>query len=83
MSIERDALHRFQDRTPHIRPLLDEIPMEGESKWPALVLKWLDDHVLRTSIDRKLSRAELKRVGFGVLKALEVIHESGYVHTGE
>ncbi|KAF2163451.1 hypothetical protein M409DRAFT_68403 [Zasmidium cellare ATCC 36951] len=78
---ERTALLRFQDRTPHIRPLLDEVQLENGSKWPALVLKWLEDDTLRTSARGPVTRSESKRVGAGVLKALQVIHDDGYVHT--
>ncbi|KAK2784845.1 hypothetical protein FQN53_008238, partial [Emmonsiellopsis sp. PD_33] len=44
LETERDVLHRFQTRTPYIRPLLDEIIDPSDP--PAIVLRHLDDHLL-------------------------------------
>lgn len=69
-------LKRFKGNR-HIRPLLDEI-----EEPPALVLKFLHDNLLSASNTRRLERSELRFVARGVLEALNVIHEAGYVHTG-
>jgi len=76
---ERDVLKRFQARAPSLRPLIDEI--EDPSDPRALVLKYLDDDVLRASAARKLTRPEVKFVIRNVLEALKVLHEDGYIHT--
>ncbi|KAF3482623.1 serine/threonine protein kinase [Arthroderma uncinatum] len=76
---ERDVLHRFQGRTPFLRPLVDE--MDDQSGTPIIALKYLDDQLLNTSIRKTLNRRELKYVSRCVLEALSVIHEDGYVHT--
>jgi hypothetical protein len=78
---ERDVLKRFQHRTTHLRPLIDEI-IEPPSP-TAIVLKHLDDHLLNASIKQTLNRKELKYVVECVLKALKVLHEDNYVHTGQ
>lgn len=72
---EREMLKRFKGNR-HIRPLLDEI-----EEPPALVLKFLHDNLLSASNTRRLERSELRFVARGVLEALNVIHEAGYVHT--
>jgi RIO-like serine/threonine protein kinase len=74
---ERDILVRFQQKTPRVRPLLDEVD-PGTSKH-ALVMKWLNEDLST----RKLAGAQLKFVAKGVLEALQVLHADGYVHTGE
>lgn len=74
---ERDVLRRFQSRTPHVRPLVDEIEDP-----PALVLKYLEDDALRGSNLKTLARYEVKFVARGVLEALSVLHGDGFVHTG-
>lgn len=78
---ERDMTVRFQERTSHIRPLIDEVELCNGKEWPALVLQWLDDDLLH-SCRQKLSRAELKRVSKGILLALDALHADGFVHTG-
>jgi len=77
---ERDILKRFQSRTSSLRPLIDEI--EDPSDPPALVLKHLDDDLLHASAAQRLTRLEIKYVAKMTLKALEGLHEDGYVHTG-
>lgn len=81
MANERDVLKRFQDRIPSLRPLVDEI--EEPSQPPTIVLKYLDDHLLNASINKPLNRKELKYISKRILQALLVLHEGGYVHTGE
>jgi serine/threonine protein kinase len=78
---ESALLKRFQYRTPNIRPIIDEV--EGTSELLAIVLKHLDDDMLRASNARRLRRKEVKYVAKGVLDALKVLHEGGYAHTGE
>ncbi|KAL1882427.1 hypothetical protein Plec18167_002843 [Paecilomyces lecythidis] len=76
---ERDVLRRFQNRTPYIRPLIDEI--EESSAPPTIVLKHLDDHLLSASAQRALNQREIRYVSKKVLEALSVLHDEGYVHT--
>lgn len=77
---ERDVLGRFQQHTPNLRPLIDEI--EEPSNPPTIVLKHLDDHLLNASIKKPLNRREIKYVSRHVLEALRVLHKDGFVHTG-
>ncbi|KAJ0417874.1 serine/threonine protein kinase [Aspergillus carlsbadensis] len=77
---ERDVLVRFQDRTPHLRRLLDEGVKDGLNA-PSIVLKYLDDDLLRASDRQRLTRSEVKYVAKGVLCALAVLHADGFVHT--
>jgi hypothetical protein len=78
---ERNALGRFRDRTPFIRPLIDEI--EDPSEPPAIVLRHLEDNLLRASVKESLNRKELKYISRRILQALRVLHEDSYVHTGK
>lgn len=77
---ERDVLRKFQDRTPHLRPLVDEItePLSP----PAIVLKHLEDDLWAASGSKKLSGREIRYVSKRILEALKVLHDDGYVHTG-
>jgi serine/threonine protein kinase len=77
---EASILKRYQDKTPFLRPLLDEIqdPLEPSS----IVLKYLDTDLLRESNKNRLSRPEIKQVAKNVLEALRVFHRDGLVHTG-
>ena len=78
--VERDALKMFQ-HCPHIRPMVDEV--DGPPAMPPLIaLRYLDSDVLTASIERKLSREELKYVTRRLLLALNTLHEKGYVHSG-
>lgn len=78
---EHDVLIRFQARTPHIRPLLEEVELNPASH--VLVLRYLDDDLLHASNTKRLTRSEMKFVARSVLEALQVLHTDGYVHTGE
>lgn len=80
MEDERLVLKRFQDRTPYLRPLIDEI--EERSDPPTIVLKYLESHLLDASIKKTLNRKELKYVSRRMLEALNVRHEHGFVYTG-
>jgi serine/threonine protein kinase len=77
---EHDVLRRFQDQTPNIRPLIDEI--EDPYDPPTIVLKHLDDDLLNASQLRRLTRPGIKYVARNILQALKVLHDDGYVHTG-
>ncbi|KAH6875667.1 STE/STE20 protein kinase [Alternaria rosae] len=79
VQVERDALKMFQ-HCPHIRPLVDDI--DGPPTMPPLIaLRHLDSDVLAASIERKLSREELKYVTRRLLLGLNNLHEKGYVHS--
>ncbi|RHZ69251.1 hypothetical protein CDV55_103615 [Aspergillus turcosus] len=75
---ERDVLKRFQSCT-FIRPLIDEIVEPADP--PAIVLKYLDDHLLHASVSRRLTNQEIKYVARRILKALRVLHDHNFVHT--
>ncbi|KAG8164264.1 hypothetical protein KVR01_006182 [Diaporthe batatas] len=75
---ERDVLQRFQDRSTHIRPLIDEIQDPAEPT--IIVLRHLDQDLLDASIRKALNRKEIKYVSRGILEALSVLHEDGHVH---
>lgn len=77
---EREVLKRFQNKTPNLRPLIDEI--EEPSSPPTIVLKHIEDHLLNASIKKTLNRTELRYVAKRILEALNVLHEEDYVHTG-
>ncbi|KAK2804267.1 hypothetical protein FQN51_002357 [Onygenales sp. PD_10] len=76
---ERDVLTKFQTRTPYLRPLVDEIVEPAEP--PAIILKHLKNDLLSSSNNKKLTTKEIKYVSKRVLMALELLHETGYVHT--
>ncbi|KAF4151201.1 hypothetical protein CNMCM6069_004353 [Aspergillus lentulus] len=76
---ERDILLRFQNRTPCIRPLIDEL--EDSTIPPTLILRYLDDDALRASNHQRLTRPEVKYVAKTVLEGLSVLHDEGFVHT--
>lgn len=78
---ERDVLQRFQSRSPYIRPLIDEIQDPAEPT--TIVLRHLEMDLLEASIQKPLNRKEIKYVSRRILEALSVLHEDGYVHTGE
>jgi serine/threonine protein kinase len=77
---EADFLKLYQNRSPHLRSLVDE--MIEPHNYPTIALRHLDDHLLNASIDRALNRQEVKHVSRCVLEALEVLHKDGIVHTG-
>lgn len=57
---ERDVLVHFQQRTPHIRPLLDEVDPDTASH--ALVMKWLASDLLDVTQTRQLASTEVKLI---------------------
>ena len=78
---ERDVLKRFQRLTTHLRPLLDEVQEPADP--PIIILRYLEDNLLSSSIKKTLNRRELKSVARCILEALNVLHKDGYVHTGK
>ena len=78
---ERDFLLRFQDRSPLLRPLMDEIQQQDPA--PGIVLQYLDDDVLHASNTQRLTRLEVKYVARRVLEALAFLHGEGFFHTGK
>lgn len=81
MTNERDVLKRFQNRTPYLRPLIDEIEEPADPS--TIVLQYLDDDLLKESIRKPLNRKEIKYVSRCILEALKVLHEDNYIHTGK
>ena len=73
---ERDILEAFRDR-PCIRPIVDTTDDP-----PSLILRYLDDNLLKASNAKALERTDIKYVARKVLQALEALHSHGYVHTG-
>jgi hypothetical protein len=70
ISNERDALQRYQTRTP-IRPLLDEI--FEPAKPCGIVLQYLDADALAASSKKKLTKPEIKEVAKMVSTGLDRI----------
>jgi len=66
------------NENPCIRPLVDTV-----EEPPLLVLRHLDDNLLDASNATRLEKADIKLVARNVLVALDVLHERGYVHTGQ
>ncbi|PYH87919.1 kinase-like protein, partial [Aspergillus ellipticus CBS 707.79] len=82
LQTEKSALLYLQYKTPHVRPLVDDLSGESDLP-PTLVLKQMDDDVLAASTTDQwpLWRPDIKYIAKGVLEALAVIHEEGWVHT--
>jgi serine/threonine protein kinase len=49
----------------------------------SLVLEYLDDNLLDVSVRKRLESSDVKLVARTILEALVVIHENGFVHTGQ
>lgn len=49
----------------------------------SLVLEYLDDNLLEVCSRKRLGSSDLKVVARTVLEALAVLHEKGFVHTGQ
>lgn len=73
---ERKVLESLRDHSC-VRQMIDttEDP-------PSLVLKYLDDNLLKISGRKRLEGADLKFVARNILEALAAFHENGFVHTG-
>ncbi|PYI08823.1 serine/threonine protein kinase [Aspergillus sclerotiicarbonarius CBS 121057] len=76
---ERNILKQFQSQTTSLRPLVDEIKEPADP--PAIVLKYLNDDLLKASAAKRLTISEIKYVSKRILEGLRVLHDSGYVHT--
>ncbi|EXJ84125.1 STE protein kinase [Capronia epimyces CBS 606.96] len=77
---ERDILKRFQGHSHFIGQLKDEVEVPASSD-PAIVLEYLEDDLLSASKKRPLTGKEIKYVSKQVLRALDLLHSAGYVHT--
>ncbi len=77
---ERDILKQLKDRTPFLRPLVDEI--EEPSTPTTIALRYLESDLLLETVKKTLNRKELKHVCWNVLNALKVLHDENLVHTG-
>jgi serine/threonine protein kinase len=53
----------------------------GSPNTRLIALRYLDSDLLAASIERKLSREELKYATRRILVALSALHEKGYVHS--
>ena len=76
LDIEREVLETI----PHhscLRPMIDttEDPL-------SLVLRHLDDNLLKVSGQKRLEGSDLKLVARNTLEALAELHGKGFVHTG-
>lgn len=78
---ERDIGRKFQHKTPHLRPLVDEILQPADP--PAIVLKYLQDDLMNTSAAKRFNGKEIRYASKRVLEALKVLHEDDYVQTGQ
>lgn len=77
---ERNVLKQLQDRTPFLRPLVDEIV---EPSTPTTIaLKCLKSDLLLETVKKTLNRKELKHVCWSIVDALRVLHDENLVHTG-
>lgn len=74
---EREVLEILHGH-PCIRPMIDisEDP-------PSLVLKFLDENLLKLSGQKRIEGPDLKLVARSLLQALAALHEHGFVHTGK
>lgn len=78
---EADILKRYQHKTQHLRPLVDEILEPTEP--PSIVLRYLDTDLITESDKGRLSHRDIKQIAKAVLQAVKVLHEDGLVHTGD
>lgn len=77
LNIEREVLGVVQNHTC-IRQMIDNI--ESPS---SLVLEYLDDDLLDVCSRKRLESSDVKVVARIILEALAVLHENGFVHTGQ
>ena len=73
---EREILEIVQNYTC-VRQMIDII--ENSS----LVLEYLDDNLLDVCSRKRLEGSDVKIVARSILEALAVLHENGFVHTGQ
>ncbi|KAL8931623.1 MAG: hypothetical protein Q9211_006832, partial [Gyalolechia sp. 1 TL-2023] len=72
---EREVPEAVRDNS-YIRQRIDTI-----DDLPSLVLKYLDENLLRISGQKRLEGSDLKQVARHLLKGLAALHEKGFVHT--
>jgi casein kinase II subunit alpha len=77
LSNEREILEIVQNHIC-VRQMIDII--ESHS---SLVLEYLDDNLLDVCSRKRLKSSDIKIVARTVLEALAVLHENGFVHTGQ
>lgn len=77
LSIEREILVIVQNHTC-VRQMIDII--ESHS---SLVVEYLDDNLLDVCSRKRLGGSDVKVVARTGLEALAVLHENGFVHTGQ
>ncbi len=77
LKIERETLQMVKNHMC-VRQMIDFI--ESDS---AMVLEYLDDNLLSVCSRKGLESSDVKFVARTVLEALAVIHEKGFVHTGQ
>lgn len=74
---ERDVLKCFQNKTPDLRPIIDEIV--DLCKPPTIILKHWEDNLRRASIKKTLDKKEIKFVAKRIFEALKALYEGNYV----
>lgn len=77
LTIERDTLKIVHGKSC-IRQMIDNIENP-----PSIVLEYLDDNLLDVSRQKRLEGNDVKLVARTVLEALSLLHENGFVHTGQ
>lgn len=77
LSIERRTLEAVTNHTC-FRQMVDSIESPA-----SLVLEYLDDNILDVCSRKRLESPDVKVVARTVLEALAVLHENGFVHTGQ
>ena len=77
LSIEREILGIAQNHK-YIRQIVDNIDSP-----PSLALEYLDDNLLDVCSRKRLEGSDVKVVARTVLEALAVLHENGFIHTGQ
>ena len=77
LSIEREILKIVQNHKC-IRQIIDNIGSPS-----SLVLEYLDDNLLDVCSRKRLEGSDVKVVARTVLEALAVLHEDGFLHTGQ
>ena len=73
---ERDVLEAVRNH-PYVRQMIDFIEDP-----PSLVLKFLDENLLKVSGQKRLEGSDFKLVARNLLEALAALHAKGFVHTG-
>ena len=77
LNIERETLEIVYIRIC-FRQMIDNIEISS-----SLVLEYLDHNLLNVCSRKRLESSDLKVVARTVLKALALLHENGFVHTGQ